>query len=205
MTITIAPTDLLALVIFLLVIGVLYKHYFLPYLSKKGENLATKEDVAKITDEVARANHPYSVLLEEFRASNALCVNSLLEELKGRHQLRLAAVDKRLQVHQEAFTLWRKMLEFAYDDEVGKVVLEAQAWWEKNCIYLEPSVRMAFVNAYSAVHTHGNMAKNRADPELLKDNWNRFTSFHDILFKAVELPALSELEAKRIELSETKQ
>ena len=129
MIITITP---FALVIFFLVIGILYKYHFLPYLSEKGKNLATKEDVGEITKEIASVNHRY---------------NSLLEELKGRHQLRLAAVDKRLQVHQEAFTLWRKMLEFAYDDEVGKVVLEAQAWWEQNCIYLEPEARQAFVDA----------------------------------------------------------
>ena len=186
MIITITP---FALVIFFSVIGVLYKYHFLPYLSEKGKNLATKEDVGEITKEIASVNHRY---------------NSLLEELKGRHQLRLAAVDKRLQVHQEAFTIWRKMLEFAYGDEIGKVVLEAQSWWEKNCIYLEPEVRQAFVDAYSAIHTHGSLVSNRAEYTLIQDSWQRFTKFPNILFESIKLPALTELEAERIKPSETK-
>lgn len=77
-----------------LVIGLLVRRYCSSYLDKKGENLATKEDIAAITREVERVRLVYS---------------AELEQIKARHQLRPAALDRRLAVHQEAFTLWREL------------------------------------------------------------------------------------------------
>jgi len=73
-----------ALVYFLL------KSFVPAYLSKKAENLATREDVARITEEIERVKAQYAVVIEE---------------LKARHQLRLAAVDRRLEAHQRAYEL----------------------------------------------------------------------------------------------------
>jgi hypothetical protein len=64
------------------------------YLNKKGENLATKEDIAGLTKLVKDVEHGYNVQIEE---------------MKAKQQFRMAALDKRLQVHQDAFALWRKM------------------------------------------------------------------------------------------------
>ncbi len=102
------------------------RHYMSAYLLEKGKNLATREDIEEITEKV-----------EAIRAQHA----SLVEELKARHQLRLAAVDRRLHAHQEAFTLWRKLMAVVHSDQVIKVVQECQTWWEQNCVYLEPKVR----------------------------------------------------------------
>src|SRR5689334_15919765 len=64
-------------------------------------------------------------------------------------QLRLAALDKRLQAHQEAFTLWQRLI-FAdrRNDEFSKVVTECQDWWQSNCLYLTSEARSAFRKAY---------------------------------------------------------
>lgn len=157
---------------------------FLPsYLSEKGKNLATREDIEEITKRVEGVRTQYL---------------SLVEELKARHQLRLAAVDRRLQAHQEAFALWRQVMGATHTDDIGKVVIECQSWWEQNCVYLEPTVRAAFVTAYSAANEHRSYLQARAETELVKSNWKLITDFPNILFQAIQLPALSELEAKAL-------
>ena len=166
------------LIVFLLI------KYFLPgYLSEKGKNLATKEDIAKITNEIERVKSQYAVLLEE---------------LKAKHQLRLAAIDRRLEAHQEAFTLWRELMNHVHTKDVGKAVLKCQAWWEKNCLYLEPEVREAFSDAYSAAHTHSALVKGRENVEPVKENWQRIIKAGQIILQAAQLPGLTTTEKKEL-------
>ncbi len=159
------------------------KLYLSSYLMKKGENLATREDIAAITDKVESVRTQYA---------------TLIEELKARHQLRLAAVDRRLQAHQEAFTHWRNLMSATHTDDIGKVVTECQAWWEQNCVYLEPTVREAFVTAYGAARGHNALVRGRAEVKTIAESWSIITAFPNILFKAVQLPTLSELEARAL-------
>jgi hypothetical protein len=149
------------------------------YLTEKGKNLATKEDLAALTTIVEDVKAPYT---------------QLQEELKARHQLRVAAIDRRLQAHQEAFTLWREVMSNVHSERIGPTVLKCQDWWERNCLYLEPEVRESFVKSYSAAHGHHVYLLNRSDAELAKANWNDITQFPTVLFKAIKLPPLSELE-----------
>ena len=160
--------------------GVAYlslKFYLSSYLSEKGKNLATREDIEEITNKIEGVRTQYA---------------TLIEELKARHQLRLAAVDRRLQTHQEAFTHWRRLMAATHTDEVGEVVTQCQAWWEQNCIYLEPTVREGFVKAYRAASDHNQLLQERAEVETIKESWSLITAFPNILFQAVQLPALSE-------------
>ena len=161
----------------------LIKHYLSSYLSEKAKNLATREDIEEITRKVEGVRTQYS---------------SLLEELKARHQLRLAAVDRRLQAHQEAFALWRKLMAAVHTKDIGNVVTECQAWWELNCIYLEPVVREAFAIAYGAAHGHHSLVEGRSEASLVKSSWKLITDFPNVLFRAIQLPALTELEAKAL-------
>lgn len=164
----------------------LVKFFVSSYLSEKGKNLATHEDIAAITDKIEGVRAQYT---------------ALAEELKARHQLRLAAVDRRLQAHQEAFALWRRLLTVVHTDEVGSIVVECQSWWEQNCIYLEATVREAFVNAYSSAHGHNALIRSRSDVPDIKESWASIIAFPNVLFKAIQLPALSELEAKALGVS----
>lgn len=166
------------------IVFLLIKHYLPSYLNEKGKNLATKEDIEDITDKIQSVKSQYSVLLEE---------------LKTKNQLRLAALDRRLQAHQEAFALWREVYGATHTNEVGPVVIKCQAWWEKNCLYLEPKVREAFVASYSAAHTHTGLLQSRADAKIITDSWNEITSFPNILFEAIQLPALTNVESKALE------
>lgn len=157
---------------------------FLPaYVIAKAQNVATKEDIAEITDQVEKVRAQYT---------------ASLETQKSIHSLRMAALDRRLQAHQEAFTLWRGIIGSVHTPEVGRAVLECQAWWEKNCVYLEPEIRTAFVDAYQAASTHAALLQDRGHPELVKENWLRITSFPNMLFAAVKLPELSTVETKAL-------
>lgn len=170
-------------IVFVFIAWLLLKSYATNYLSKKGENLATREDIAAITDEIEGVKAQYTLLVE----------NS-----KAKHQLRMAALDRRLQAHQESFTLWREVFGSVYTDEIGGVVLKCQNWWEQNCLYLEPQVRDAFVNAYSAAHSHNSYVKSRAEGNIVPENWARITSFPNILFESVQLPPLTDVEKQAL-------
>ncbi|WP_028215333.1 hypothetical protein [Paraburkholderia mimosarum] len=106
--------------------------YFSTYLKEKGKNLATKEDIGELTR-----------IVEEIKNEHA----KELELLKSRHQLRMAALDKLLQAHQEAFALWRRLYRGVHSDEIAEIVKECEKWWNDNCLYLEPE---AFSDAYWA-------------------------------------------------------
>ena len=166
------------------VIYIIIKNYIPSYLQEKAKNLATKEDIQDITDKVEGIRFLY--------ASN-------LEEVKGQHQLKLAAIDKRLQVHQEAFTLWREILGAVYTDEINNVVVRCQSWWEKNCLYLEPKVREAFVKSYSASHMHRELTRDRNASENVERSWDIIVDFPKVLFEAIQLPPLSKLEIDELQ------
>jgi len=163
------------------VVLLLVKHYLPSYLSEKGKNLATREDIAAITKEVERVRHEYG---------------ALLEELKARHQLRTASLDRRLQAHQEAFTQWRTLV--AGPQESGDAVVACQAWWEKNCLYLEPKVRHAFVEAYMNAHLRAEFVRARAEAKYITEAWDKVMAFPNVLFEAVQLPPLTTAESEAL-------
>lgn len=64
------------------------KLYIPAYLSEKGKNLATKEDIGAITDEVESVKLGYAEILEEVKVSN---------------QLKLSAVDREQNIKKEVY------------------------------------------------------------------------------------------------------
>lgn len=153
------------------------------YLTEKGKNLATKEDIAAITELVKSVEHKYSVIVHE---------------MNSKQQLRMAAVDRRLQAHQEAFALWRKMIGTGAEG-TGAIVLECQEWWDQNCLYLEPAVRPAFVDAYTGFNTRQQLfLMGGAKASDITDAWTKVAAFPEIMFKSVQLPILSPSEWKAV-------
>jgi hypothetical protein len=177
----------------------LVKHFASGYLNQKGKNLADKEDIAALTHEV-----------EQVKRQQA----ELLETAKFRNQLRMAAIDRRLEAHQQAFTLLRELIANTHSEDVGKAILKCQDWWEKNCLYLEPQARHAFLDAYAAASSHRGLLqasehRHRWGPaaveenvEQIKRNWARITSSLDVVLQAVALPILTEQEAAKRILSD---
>ncbi len=115
-----------------------------------------------------------------------------------RNQLRLAALDRRLQAHQEAFSLWRQILKDLHNNEkIGNTVMECQEWWDNNCLYLTPDARQAFVQAYIAA-SHYAATMSTRDVELLKHEFETIKHAGDLIVQGVELPTVNQGEDKLV-------
>lgn len=166
-----------------LLLGFFIRDFFPGYFRKKGENLATKEDIGEITQSQKAVEHRF---------------NELIEESKQRHALRLAALDRRLAAHQEAFALWRRLLSEIKGETIATIVLECQDWWEKNCLYLEPGVRDAFFRAYSAAILHHSYVQAFAASDVIEENWKAISNFPNILFAAIKLPPIAQADVENV-------
>lgn len=164
----------------IILLGIIILYFFIPsYINKKGENLATKEDIAEITDKVEGVKHQYELMREQFRTKS---------------QLRLAAIDKRLEIHQRCFTLWRKLLSKVHNrEEVGNMAIECQKWWNENCLYLEPEVRKTFRVAFNAAFNHSDIKAGGNSSDIM-ENYKLISEAGDAILRAVELPSIGELE-----------
>jgi hypothetical protein len=171
-------------------VGNALKPFLSGYSARKGENLATKEDVAGITQLVKEVEHKFDMITERFRETSAL---------------RLAAVERRLQAHQEAFSLWRQLLAVLHkrdrgDSELAEKVVNCQTWWENNCLYLSPEARLSFVDAYQAaldyqhfVQRHRYASTAERIKEALKsqmETWKRISEAGNVLLESMDLPPL---------------
>jgi hypothetical protein len=172
--------QIMYLLIIVNIVATLSMLYLKAYAGEKGKNLATKEDIGEITRIVKRIETDH---LAE------------IEALKGKQQLRMAAVDKRLQAHQEAFTLWRRMLSKLETTDAPKAIADCSTWWEENCLYLEFSARQAFSGAFAnaAVH-HMERQRNVTDGPAAVERIHEILAAGDIIFKAVQLPPLTDTE-----------
>jgi len=173
--------------------ALLFARWYLPsYLTEKAKNLATKEDIAKITREVEQVKHEYARRLESLAHQNRL----VLEQGSRRHQLRMAALDRRLEVHQQAYTFWLRLRGSIYkEDEIRAVVIECQNWWGLHCLYLDETVRQAFHDAYVAAANHRELKDAHVEAQTLQKNWDTITSVGEFIVKAVELPPIAGVDS----------
>jgi predicted acyl esterase len=177
------------------VIALLWRGYATTYASEKGKNLATREDVAEITRLVEEVKSTYLTQAKTLEHQNAI----LLERLKGNQALRMAASEKRLAAHQQAFSLWRKLYFSVHRDDVWGVVLECQSWWDENCLYLSAEARDAFNRAYMAAGHHRELAQNRDAAEDIKKNFDVIRRAGDAIVAGAALPSLGVREAESAE------
>ena len=171
--------DYLALVI-TLIVGLILGHYLPGYFSEKGKNRAISEDITDITNKIEAVRHQNEVLMEHIRSLT---------------QLRMAALERRLQAHQEAFALWRTLVSELHSDSVSSNVIKCQEWWNQNCLYLSADSRQAFSDAYISAMQHKSLLDSR-DGQLVQVNFSKITAAGDVLVKAVELPPIAGGEAK---------
>ena len=156
------------------------------YLKKKAENVATKEDIEEITKKVEDIRTQYSEQLESHKAS-----------LQLSNQLKLAALDKRLQKHQEAYSLWRKLFfNLRKEEKIGPSIDECQKWWNENCLYLSDEARSAFHTAIFLAVDFRNIP--RTDSKEIKEWFNLIKAAAEKIVEAVNLPSLGEDEIKPI-------
>ena len=170
-------------------IGILISSGFLSsYFNYKGKNFATKEDIANLTDIVEAIKFEYSNKVEELNQQNRI----IIEKMNYKHQLKLAALEKRLEAHQKAYSFWRKLLEeISYQKHIDKTVMECQTWWESNCLYLSSNVRSSFQYAFSAAFKYNDLNEKEKAKEL-----KRIKLVGDLIVSAVELPTIGEKESE---------
>lgn len=104
--------------------------------------------------------------------------------------LRLAAVERRLAAHQEAYALWCRLLGNLHRGCVHDIAVECQTWWEKNCLYLDPQSRSAFREGLVDAALYHDL-KGQNDP---RETFHRLRGVLDLLVKGVGLPTVGEHE-----------
>ncbi len=153
-----------------IIVGLLAK-FLHSYLSRKGENLATKQDIEELTRKVEEVRLYFTLQAEEHSQKN---------------RMKLAALDRRLEVHQQAYAHWWHLLHSVYTDDVGKKVDECRAWWVEHCVYLGSEVRDAFLAALLAAQQHREILLS--EREYAKTNWARVESLGRLILKDAGLP-----------------
>ncbi len=107
---------------------------------------------------------------------------------------RLAAVDKRLKAHQEAFTHWINIYWNVDDRKVVGLVVEAQKWWTKNCIYLDTNSRVKFLDFLNNVHDFSEISND----EERNQHMAEFYKVGNLILEGVALPPIGECLANEI-------
>ena len=162
-----------------------FRSYIGNYLTKKAENLATKQDIQSITR-----------LQEEVKAE----FEQILEMQRSEAQLRLAVIERRFQAHQEAHSLWLKLLHSVHSKDNPDAVMECQQWWGENSLYLDPKPRVAFIRACNAAFDHPSFLqgpRDAAHTKLINENWQLITDAGSAIEAAVNLPSLDRSESLR--------
>ncbi len=165
----------------------MFKSFFGEYLGGKGKNLATKQDVAEITRRQEEAK---------------LEVDEIRERLRSESQMRVAAVEKRFEAHQQAHTLWFELWRSVHHKNGHDVVMKCQRWWYAHSLYLEPEPRAAFKAAYMAAADHPTYLKGPRDQEqskTIRSNWRVIMAAGEAIERAVKLPPLAASELTAVD------
>lgn len=140
--------------------------------------------------------------LEELKALGRKAVDQDNEthkaQLASRNSMRAASLDKRLDAHQAAFSLWWELRNKVHGDEeiLAECISKCQSWWVENCLYLDPNVREDFSLAYSSASFHRHyvtsLVRDKGIAQYLEANWARIMAPGKSLPSAVELPSIAE-------------
>jgi hypothetical protein len=180
----------------LLVVLVLLGSFVGSYVRMKGKDLATKEDIEQITNKVESIKSEYAKQLELLVQEHRV----IYQGQERKYQLSVAALDKRLAAHQEAYSLWWELMGSASKREtVGDAVLRCQDWWVHNSLYLSTEAREAFRHAYHAASLHPELLAAHVDGKEIRENWETIREAGDTIVKAVALPNWSEEEYQPVE------
>lgn len=167
------------------VVGLLLGQFMPSYFRKKGENLATKEDIAKITCLQEEVKHQFADLQQESKHQYAM----ILEESKHRHSVRTLIAAERVATHQQAFVWVHKLLGAHNDDAL---ILECNEWATNNCLYLTPDARKAFFQALGKARARSILLFHNSSGEYdeqILGAWHEIEKAFSPIVEGVELPA----------------
>lgn len=169
------------------VVGIFSKVYFPKYLENKAKNLATKEDIGEITTIVENIRKGSAVELEKLSQQHRFEI----QKLDQFNNLRMAALDKRLEVHQEAYELVFGMLEALGDREREiEILKKANEFWKTKSLYVSEAVRETIDRAMIATNAHASTFSG-SSPVRPEDNRKRISDALRAIEAAVNLPSFA--------------
>lgn len=109
-------------------------------------------------------------------------------------KFRLAAVDKRLEVHQKAFTLWRELMWSVNDEKrLSEAIPQCQHFWKENCLYLDPKSRNSCLMAVNYAVLF-NMDRDQQEAKERTELMEVIRRSLEDLETGVGLPAIGDYE-----------
>ena len=118
----------------------------------------------------------------------------LIANKSYRAKLAVAALDKRLDVHQAAYVLWREIVRtFRHPEQISDVVERAQEFWINNCLYLDAKSFKAFRDCYIFALEHKGIRAgvyNEETKRLEKESYEIIMKPGTTLVEGVSLPSL---------------
>ena len=143
-----------------------------------------QEDIAAITEKIESIKIQYGKALEEHKQQN---------------QLKFAALDRRLEVAQEAFSTWWGLFTGLYSDQLEQRIQECQAFWVENCLYLSEEASFAYRAAYQAAGDHKYLKEAAAlDSSTIGDvqsNFRRIKDAGEVIARSVAMPAWTDVNS----------
>jgi hypothetical protein len=122
-----------------------------------------------------------------------------IREGERKDKFKLAALDKRMDIHQEAYYRWSKIIHLRFKNDVDNVLLESVEWYNKNCLFLDSKSRVEFIRCTENVlnyKTTWRMWQDSAQQNLkekedysneLKTMFNQIIGTGDYIAKGVDL------------------
>lgn len=160
------------------------------YLRQKGKEYAKREHIDHITKIVEGIKLDNVKDFEKLAQENRLALSAF----EQKNDLRLAALDKRLEVHQQAYSLWYRLRSSVHkESELWDMIQECNSFWIENSLYLTEASRKAFDEAVHAASMH-QAVKQERDAVKTKENWKKIIQAGGIFVKSVSLPSLGEDE-----------
>ncbi len=112
-----------------------------------------------------------------------------------KNKFKLAALDKRMDKHQEVYSLWIEFYHNFHSPQATEVAERCEEWWFKNCLYLEEKPRASFKKALF----HAGSYQGYSD-EMKRKFWPTIENVGREITEAVDLAFLAEgMETKRIQ------
>ncbi len=119
-------------------------------------------------------------------------INVYISNTKRKNELRLAALDKRLDAHQKAYSISNMFRNnINVEDSRGKMINQFDEFWNNYCLYLAPNSRKAIMELYKKYMEFPDIPRNEKPGKLFIDLLKK-TKY--TLEKDVELPPLGNQE-----------
>lgn len=104
--------------------------------------------------------------------------NFVTAQAARRAQIVAATWPRRVEAHQAAFEIWWRVMEVIYESKNRRtVILEAQEWWSKNCLYLSEDARTGFKRMISLASNHADLVEayrgtgDKAGTQAVRESW----------------------------------